>query len=229
MTASLHVHEAPMADCAWGFRDPGPTFRPKVEGAKWYAFSIQYDPFPAYPHDIELARQVARQVEQEFPPLWDVHLYVGDREDFSRTNGCSNSEGMYDYDTREYVGHIGFIFLGGKRVPPHPAMTKHLVAHEYGHNVQWMLAHEAGHSDTHTMDFLRVYAEMRGLDEDTLHFGDGGRWHDAVGEIFACDFRIAVCGLGLDYWPHMGIKRPEETHAIEWWQGQQERAKQRAA
>ncbi len=49
----------------------------------------------------------------------------------------------------------------------------------------------------------------------------GGRWHEAVQEVFACDFRGLDAGDEADYWPHRGIPRPEEVSGLaDWWQSQ---------
>ena len=39
---------------------------------------------------------------------------------------------------------IGLICLAGKRIPPHPAMTRYLMGHEYGHGVFYHLARLRG-------------------------------------------------------------------------------------
>jgi hypothetical protein len=178
-----------------------------------------FDPFPAYPHDIEIARNWAKHVSEMLPPLYDVNLYVTNREVVARTNGHSNAYegGHYDEDD-EWVrdSPSGVIVLSGKRIPPHPAMTRYLVGHEYGHNVEWMINHLRGEKTIHASGLINEYAEMRGF--DSTHNGTGGRWHDSIHEVFACDFRILVCGVEPNFWPHPGIEKPTLLpHVVSWW------------
>jgi hypothetical protein len=112
----------------------------------------------------------------------------------------------------------GIIFLCGKRVPPHPAVTRYLVAHEYGHNVEYMLNIARGAQSAWDEALSIEYAQVRGLPDSTLHHGDGGNWHDSIHEIIACDFRILVCETEVEFWPHAGIARPEHVPALAaWW------------
>jgi hypothetical protein len=153
------------------------------------------------------------------PPVWDVDLYIADREETGRTNAWStvHEDGRYEGDTWVKDPPIGLIVLSGKRTPPHPALTRHLVAHEYGHNVEWMVNYTRG-VGLHDDSLAREYAEMRGLPDSALHHGTGGRWHDSVHEILACDFRIVVCDIEPEYWPHPGIPHPDRVDELDgWW------------
>lgn len=217
--SKIHVRRISDEYVTWNFRESAPTFRAPPEGEqRWSSFAIELDPFPGYSHDVGLVESTVSYVLDLWTPAWDIYLYVSDREDVSRTNGCSNDESIYDYELKAYTKRLGHIFLGGKRIPPHPGMTRHLVAHEYGHHVQWQLALAHGYTNTHDEDFLRTYASLRGLPDSSIHHGDGGRWHKAAQEIFACDFRLAVCRLEEQYWPHMGFPRPQDTPIWDWWQ-----------
>lgn len=216
--AGIHLREIhPAADGVWQFRDSTLTWRPPHK----FGATVTFDPFPGYPHDPAVAVDTTQHVEQCFPPLWDVNCYLADREEVSRSNGHSNIHGNSEYVDGEWVQKIptGMILMSGKRIPPHPALTRYLVAHEYGHNVEWMLAYlREGPKHLHSNDVVSAYAKMRGLPEDAVHHGEGSTWHDSATEIFACDFRVIVCDVETGFWPHPGIPQPHEVPALNaWW------------
>lgn len=203
-----------MAEATWHFRDSQPTWRHHMHGSV-----ATFDPFPGYAHDLDVVQESAELVQGRCPPLWDVDLYVADREEVGRSNGFSNvHEGGRYVDGEWSKGPPnGLIVLSGKRVPPHPALTRYLVAHEYGHNVEWMLEHLHGSKGLHSGAVVAEYAKVRGLPAP-VHHGSGGRWHDSATEILACDFRVIVCEVETGFWPHPGVARPEEVPALaEWW------------
>ncbi|MGI5155813.1 hypothetical protein [Microbispora sp. CA-102843] len=215
--SEIHVRPlAVMAEAQWSFESVNPQWR-----AHSYSMTSTFDPFPAYAHDVGLVAAEAARVSALCPPLWDINLYVADREETGRSNGHSNvhEDGHYEGDDWVKDPPIGLIVLSGKRIPPHPAMTRHLVAHEYGHHVQWMLNQVGGARHLHDdHGHMTEYAELRGLPEDAVHHGTGGRWHDSVREVFACDFRILVCETEREFWPHPGIPRPEDVPGlVDWW------------
>lgn len=204
-------------DSTWDFASSKPTWH---HPGDTYAVSASFDPFPAYPHDMDVVRDTAAKVQEVCPPSWNVELFVSDREEFSRTNAFSSVRHRKRDDDKDDI--TGYIVMGGKRIPPHPAMTRYLVGHEYGHNVSYMLSMARGEKYAHDTPWMKDYAIMRGLDPDVVyHHGNGGTWHNSIGEIFACDFRIAVCGIEPEFWPHPGIPGPlEATHAkrvAKWW------------
>jgi hypothetical protein len=185
-----------------------------------YAPKSAYDPFPAYPHDEQLVAEAAGWVAKAVPPLWDITIWLADREPVARTNGHSGAWIPQHYDDSQAWVHDqprGMILLAGKRIPPHPAVTRYLVGHEYGHHVEYMLNDLRGAPHLHDTALVTGYAEMRGLPVP-VHHGTGGRWHDAAPEIFACDCRIVLFGIEPDFWPHPGIPRPGEVPAVRaWW------------
>lgn len=202
----------------WSFRSAEPTWQHGRHGSVG-----TFDPFPAYPHDRAVVDEAVAHVTKACPPLWDVELYVADREETGRSNGYSSLNEGGQYVDGEWVkgDPTGLIMFSGKRIPPHPAVTRYLVAHEYRHNVEWMLNRVNGARHLQGDEVVQQYAELRGLTDEHMHAGSGGRWHDAVHEIFACDFRILVCQVEPDYWPHAGVPRPTETAALsDWWTAQ---------
>jgi hypothetical protein len=216
----IRVHDLRLAESGrWEFRDSSLTWAPPNR----YTLSSKFDPFPCYAHDRAVAERAAAHVADRCPPLWDVDLWLADREEVGRSNGHSNIDDGH-YEGGKWVkDRRGFIILSGKRVPPHPAMTRYLVGHEYGHSVAYMLNalrlddKERGHVSS-TGDLEREYAKARGLPESSLHHGGGGTWHDSCAEVLACDFRVLVCDIEPECWPHPGVQRPEGILAIRaWW------------
>lgn len=212
----ISVHELQvMTEAEWSFRDNAPKWR-------WrdYRSVGTFDPFPAYPHNFDDVVEAAGYVQDCCTPRWNVELFVADREEAGRSNGFSTVRESGRYVGDEYVKDplTGLIVLSGKRVPPHPAVTRYLVAHEYGHNVQWMVSNLKGMTTVHDTSWMDEYVEVRGLGPEHRHHGSGGRWHDGIDEIFACDFRILVCEVEPDYWPHPGITYPTILpRLVDWW------------
>jgi hypothetical protein len=215
--AEIRVHDVQVADEGrWQFRDSSLTWCPPAR----YGHAATFDPFPAYPHQRAAAEETVAHAQRCCPPLWDVDCYLTDREEVARSNGHSNVHEDQEYVDGEWVKKTptGLILLSGKRIPPHPAMTRYLIGHEYGHNVAFMLNHIRGAKHLHDDDLYRDYAATRGLPDDCVHHGEGGNWHTSAAEIFACDFRIIVCGIETEFWPHPRIGRPENVPGLDdWW------------
>lgn len=209
----IHVHALDvMKEARWDFESPTPYWR---HDKHQYYFTAKFDPFPAYPHDKALVEDYAETVTQRCPPLWDIDLFVADREEIGRTNAWSQVK-----DYRDEQPPIGVIMMAGKRIPPHPGMTRHLVGHEFGHHVSWMLGKARGAKNTFDDPWVKEYLKLRGLPKLANHHGNGGTWHNSVHEIFACDFRIVVCGIETEFWPHPGIPHPREKadKLMPWWE-----------
>lgn len=214
--SEIRIHDLDvMTDSSWSFRENAPRWQHRQHGS-----SEIFDPFPAYAHERPIVEKTVRHVQSCWQPAWDVDLYIANRESAGRSNGYSSLTDSGHYEGDEWVKDptVGLIVLSGKRIPPHPAMTRYLVAHEYGHNVEWMLSIGRGAKHAHTGELINEYAEIRGLPESTRHHGAGGNWHDSATEVFACDFRILVCDVETEFWPHHGIPRPETVPAVQqWW------------
>jgi hypothetical protein len=143
------------------------------------------------------------------------------RECTSRTNGWAEVDHRYYDDdcakpccADKTVKWDGIIVLAGKRIPPHPAMTRYLVAHEYGHHVEYELLHRRG-LDPGDSVVRDEYARMRGCPD--VNYG-GGTWHKSPGELLANDFRIVVAGVEPEFWPHPGFTHPLEDALVQrWW------------
>lgn len=204
-----------MREARWAFDDNCPKWRHQPHGSV-----TTFDPFPAYPHDMDVVRETAAHVARMFPPLWDVDLVVADREFTSRCNAHAGFHQSGHYEAEKWVKDppVGLIILSGKRIPPHPAVSRYLVGHEYGHNVQNMLEIAGGGKHGHEDKVLTEYAQMRGM-ALPIHHGSGGSWHDSAAEVFACDFRVVVCDVETSYWPHPGIPHPHQLDVdlSAWW------------
>lgn len=217
MAGSIHVRPIDLAtEGHWSFRSTGPQLHTEVHG-----HSGEFDPFPAYPHDADLVQRCAEAVTLCCQPLWDVDLYIANREEIGRSNGYSRAQKQnvwVDGECRDGP-HRGLIVLSGKRVPPHPAVTRYLVAHEYGHHIEWMLNIARGARHVHDeTDMMAEYNLIRSGGRLSTHHGSGGTWHNSLHEVFACDFRILLCDTEPDYWPHPGVERPDDNKALHrWW------------
>lgn len=215
-----------ISELSWAFRDHGQgsaTVTPRTDLTR-YGTSIGVDPFPAYAHDGELIAQTLDQVTAAFPlpEPFAPTIFLLEHEVLSRTNGQAGIEFDYDWEPpadapkeAEYQRPWrGYIVLSGKRIPPHPAYGRYLVAHEYGHIVEDWLIRQRGER-AQSAELLHEYAELRGMPPSTFVTGaGGGTWHKAIQEIFANDFRILRTGLEAEYWPHAGVERPDGIGAI---------------
>jgi hypothetical protein len=183
----LQVHQ--VHNLEWNFDGGDPVLRAG-------SISDKVDPFPCYAHPVGLVRKVAEEVEAALTLPREIDLYIYHYETLGRTNGYACDWGG------DYI-----IALSGKRIPIHPAMTRYLVAHEYGHHVDFYLSWLRN-------DVREEYRKLRGGTDD---YGSR-RWHQNTGELFANDFRILVAGQEMDFWPHPGFDHPHKKLDVQrWW------------
>ena len=202
------VIEVTRDDLRWNLGDGTPTA--KIPGGR-----TEVDPFPCYPHDLDLVRATLADVEAAARlPMVPAAIYVLHVEALSRTNGWASPEYEWDEDAGKWDYTPGTIVLSGKRIPLHPAMTRYLVSHEYGHHVEYAISKARG-LDPHQEELREEYAKIRRLDaEECMAYG-GGLWHTNVGELFANDFRILVAEQETEFWPHPGFTRPQKLKGVQ--------------
>lgn len=201
-------------DLHWSFDGGQPSYCLSFEGT--YARSHNVDPTPGYRHDFNLVEEELKHLQHVAPLPMSLAIFILGHEVVGRTNAFHCDEAAYsrDDDTRTPVS---IIVMSGKRIPIHPAMTRYLVAHEYGHAVEAHLARQRKDGVGKYRAILEDY--VREVRPDGLRSYGPGKWHSNVGELFANDFRILIAKREVEFWPHPGFSRPEENFAaIGWWQ-----------
>jgi len=195
-----------------GFDDQG--FHYTISHAGSWPRQTTVDAAPAYPHDEQLARAELAHLQRVAPLPFPLAIYLLSHEARSRTNAHYDDGYSREGEQIEIAGvkrypPIGCIVLSAKRIPIHPAMTRYLVSHEYGHGVMYHLARLRGIDDS---KLLTAYVDE--CRPDTKRTYGCGRWHSNVGELFANDFRILVAEREREFWPHPGFARPDENLAV---------------
>lgn len=180
----------------------------------------QVDTFPCYPHNPTLVTTILRRVDRIVGKrvVNKPTVYVLHHETDSRTNGWADIEWVWPQPEDAEQQWRAIIVLPGKRIPIHPAMTRYVVVHEYGHHVEHELLRRRGLSPGDDA-IRREYAQLRGANPDEPY---GGRhWHASPGELLANDFRIVVCDVEPDFWPHPGFEHPARLRQVRrWWEQQ---------
>jgi hypothetical protein len=204
-----------VTELQWGFDGDGPHVL--VGGHGKYKRQEKVDPCPCYAHNAVYVETVLAQVTEKFDIDFPVVINVLHHETVGRTNGYMSYESDYD-DESKPKRFFPYIVLLGKRIPLHPAMTRYLVSHEYGHVVEEWINYKRGkesHESRKETTLYKEYCELRGIGP-LDHYGPG-TWHKSMGEIFANDFRIAVCGIENEFWPHDVIYPLLDPNVVEWW------------
>jgi hypothetical protein len=198
-----------LTDPSWGFDDDGPGYYLSFDGT--YARKEKVDPAPCYAHDVEAVRAELAHLQCVAPVPVPLGIFVLSHEMRGRTNAWCSEDRVYPNGGGHADSYpVGIIAMSGKRIPVHPAMTRYLVAHEYGHFVEQFLARARGLKDGLR---LRQYYREHCRPEGSEAYGCG-KWHQATGEIFANDFRILIAKREAEFWPHPGVPRPEENLAV---------------
>jgi len=190
--------------------------------------SHKIDPYPCYTHDVEKVRELTAECEEAFPLTGTkTACYLLSHEDIDRINGVTFSDTLYKQKgestkcgcgcDRDVTLHplATWIVLPGKRIPPHPAMTRYLISHEYGHMVWNHILKMLKYSDGCENKLYELYMKTRGVADYTTTYS-GGKWHLNPGEIMANDFRLIFTNQEREFWPHP-VPLPEETPIVEWW------------
>lgn len=211
----------------YGFHSDTPFFQPgwdmKVERRR----SIECSPRPAYPHSAEAVRRHLLHVESLFPVERRPLVYLPSYDSsISNRNAATFEEGLYNEPVDEHNRAVtaSYFVMYGKGTPIHPAVTKYLVAHEYGHVVAEVLAHAWSESSDPRPSFMRHYAELRGMKDLPRNYGLA-QWHKHPEEVFANDFRILVAGLDADWWPHEAPHPHSLPNLKLWWDARAQEAR----
>lgn len=192
----------PVDSLIWPFEGQ-PHFRVKDKG---YTRQENVDPFPCYAHSPDLVRRTTNVLDQVMPLDGRTDVYLPAWEATGRTNGHASPMSNWDKEDTEFGA---MIVLSGKRIPLHPAMTRYLVSHEYGHVVQFWV------EQTHKLKNLcsAYVKDIRCYKQHPDSYG-GKTWHASPGEIFANDFRIAACEIETEFWPHEGFVHPSDMPVV---------------
>lgn len=208
----VHVVQLRDEDLRWGFDDTAPYWRTTSRIGAW-GHTQRVDPCRAYAHPIELVEHEIAHVTGSFPVGVPTTFHVAPWESVGRTNGwCSQEWNYYGGENRDQKLWEAAIALVGKRIPLMPAMTRYLVAHEYGHAVDYWICHVRKLGNDGFDDEYRRLRRMK----PSVHYGPG-TWHLNVGEVIANDFRIVVCKREPEFWPHE-CEHPLKDRAVRaWW------------
>lgn len=220
-------------DMTWPLGVPGngPTYS---IGLGAYPRSIVVDPYPGYPHYLELVKKLAWKCDEVFPlpharvGIWLLshdfadHLNGITCEDYiyNREDGTEWDESYLKYDGSgdkvSMHGQALTIVLAGKRIPIMPAMTRYLVTHEYGHAVFAYVSRHFGYKDHEKDKLEKKYMEIRGITNYAKKYR-GGHWHESPGEIIANDFRFLFTRQETEFWPHDCPLPSWHSPIGEWW------------
>lgn len=202
-------------DLNWKFDNRGPYV---LIGCGRWKTTFYVDPAPGYMHDIELVKTCLAKCDEIKPLPRPPPIYILDHDALGGTN--AETHGDTDWDTKDEHGRnisTPWIVMFGKRIPLHPAMTRYLVFHEYGHAFEHFLAAKRYSKSDPVFENRKDYAKLRGLPDDEKYYGPL-TWHTSSAEVFANDFRTLVCGVEKEFWPHQ-VPRPEDVpEVVAYWE-----------
>lgn len=217
MTYEKVIQKQP-GDLIWPFAGT-PYFNVEKISDK-YERHVEVDPFPCAVHNMETVCEHVARIESVFPTNELIQWIILPNETTNRTNGWAMKESIWSNDKEIEKKHKVecLIVLSGKRPIVHPSMTNYLVAHEYGHAVDyWITAcmREETGAKSSSQPFHEEYAKMRDVELKTEY--GGGRWVDNIMEIIADDFRIIVSKTDQHFYPHSCTHPLKHGLIINYW------------
>ena len=202
------IHLFTKDNLSWGFDDSGSYI---MLPRKPYPYPEYVDPYPCYPHDIEIVRKEIERNEAIIKLPFFPDYFVLSNEGKSRTSGSACANELWEAEN-ENPKLAPYIILWGKRICHHPAMTRYLVAHELAHVVHYNLKYILkSKNDT----FEEEYAKMRGI-ECNKSYG-AGKWHTNIKEIIANDIRICIFDKENEFWPHNAVHPLQADNVLDYW------------
>lgn len=227
----VRVLTADDLDWPLGSQDSTPVYRC---GAGEYKRAVKVDPYPAYMHDVALVQDLVAECVEKFPLRGArASLYLVAHDFIDRINGVTYEDSIYYRDDgtkwedeipctcgcgqlTKHPGQAHTIVLAAKRIPIMPAMSRYLVAHEYGHAAFSQARRLLGYREHEERKLEEKYMALRGGGATSERY-IGGKWHVSPGEIIANDFRVLVMWREVEFWPH-NVPPPTPDSAIaEWW------------
>lgn len=214
------IIEFQSSDLTWDFDDKLPYFKVPNVSRSW-PDSIKVDPFPCGKHNVEIAKPLIERIESIFPTKAILKWVFIPCETAGRTNAWASYTGLWKEELKKEHKIECIITLSGKRPIVHPHMTKYLVAHEYGHIVDYWISacmkEEKGENCNDENLFRKLYSEVRGVPDNDSDYG-GGRWVNNIKEIIADDFRIVLGQTDTDFYLHNSCEHPMMCpNIIEFW------------
>lgn len=214
MTTNSRIHYFKHTDLTWQFESDAKPFI-FIKTKPW-GQSVNFDPFPCYFHDKHLVESQIKRNEEIVSVPFKPDYFVFPFECGSRTNGCACRNPNYrkEEDNKE-AAMYPYILLYGKRIPIHPAMTRYLVAHEYGHVIHYNLE-EAMKIKDGDDDFEKFYAkEIREIEYNKKY--GALNWHSNIGEIIAEDIRAGILQVEREFWPHDVCPPWDSKKVMDFW------------
>lgn len=176
-----------------------------------YKRSETVDPFPGYAHCFANVSALTDMINTRIQLDGLTDIYLPAYETPERVNGWASTQSWYNNDHDNAFG--AYIVLSGKRIPILPAMTRYLVTHEFGHVVQYWMEKRYKLKNLKAAYIKDLRQPLDGDAESPAYYG-GRTWHLSIGEVFANDFRIAVCGTEAEFWPHTNRLHPTESPKV---------------
>lgn len=208
------IHKLEHSDLKWAFDDSNKPFLTIKTGGSWGSRQEYVDPFPCYSHDFKIVESIVEHCEKRINLKFKPDYFIMPYESFSRTNGyaCANE----DYAEKDVKKLNPYIVFHGKRICIHPAMTRYLVAHEFGHITEYNL-HAILKKDSE--EFQKEYAKIRGIEYNKSY--GALNWHKNIAEIIANDIRTWILGIEQEFWQHdvpmICILRNEKSKIADFW------------